>query len=123
MLNKGESFAVISGLEQFHRGVEFNSQITYFRRHNLYLSASYGKWTYEKAAIASIYDDTNELLSQSQMQLKGYNTDNCPPISIYAKNEFNILKGLEININYYRSFKSYTPMLVHNFDNTSYNFV
>lgn len=118
MLNEGEAFAVVAGLEQFHRGVKLSSQITYFRRHNFYLSASYGKWTYEKDATASIYDHTNQLLGQSQMQLKGYNTDNCPPVSVYLKNEFNILKGLEININYYRSFESYTPMLVHNFDNT-----
>lgn len=118
MLNENESFALISGLEQFHRGVEFSSQVTYLRRHNFYLSVSYGKWTYEKTATASVYDTNNQLLSESQMPLKGYNSDNCPPISIYLKNEFNLLKGFELNINYYRSFESYAPMLVHNFDSS-----
>jgi hypothetical protein len=116
MLNEGESFALINGLEQLHRGIEFNSQLTYFRRHNIYLSASYGKWTYKKTATATIYDDNNQLLSQLPMHLEGYQSDNCPPVSIYVKNELNLLKGLEVNINYYRSFESYAPMLVHDFD-------
>ncbi|PTN09016.1 TonB-dependent receptor plug domain-containing protein [Mangrovibacterium marinum] len=118
MLNTEESFALINGLEQFHRGLEFNSQITYLRRHNFYLAISYAKWTYQKSATASVYDNANQLLSRLQMPMKGYNTDNCPPVSMYVKNEFNILKGLEVNINYYRAFKSYAPLLVHDFDET-----
>ncbi|WP_163710904.1 TonB-dependent receptor plug domain-containing protein [Mangrovibacterium lignilyticum] len=118
MLNEGEGFAVLSGLNQFHRGVELNGQMTYFKHYNLYVSASYGKWTFNNSANAAIYDEDNQLLSEADLAFKGYKTDNCPPVSIYAKNEFNLLKGLELNINYYRSFATYAPLLVHDFDNT-----
>ncbi|WP_170154537.1 TonB-dependent receptor [Mangrovibacterium diazotrophicum] len=116
-LNADEEYAVLSGLNQFHRGVELSGQITYFKRYNLHVSASYGKWTFKNSANAKIYDESNQLLSESDLPFDGYKTDNCPPISLYARNEFNLLKGLEINVNYYRSFASYAPLLVHDFDN------
>ena len=118
MLNDNEKFAVLTGLNQLHRGIELSGQITYFKRYNFYVSASYGKWTFKKSANAKIYDEDNLLLTQSKLPLSNYKTDNCPPVSVYARNEFNLLKGLEININYYRSLARYAPMLVHDFDNT-----
>lgn len=118
-LNESEAFAVLSGLNQFHRGAEFSGQMKYFKRYNLYVSASYGKWTFAEGGVAAIYSADNQLVSTADLALKGYNTDNSPPLSLYVKNEFNLLKGLELNVNYYRSFESYAPMLVHDFDNTA----
>lgn len=117
-LNEGEQFAVLSGLAQFHRGAELSGQVTYFKRFNFYLNASVGKWTFSKDAEAAIYNDATELLSTATLPLKSYKTDNAPPVSIYLKNEFNLLKGLELNVNYYRSFKTFAPLLVHDFDET-----
>jgi len=119
LLNAGEEFAVLSGINQFHRGIELSGQMTYFKRYNLHVSASYGKWTFKNAANTKIYDKNNQLLSESDLPFDGYKTDNCPPISLYARNEFNLLKGLEININYYRSFESYAPLMVHDFDSNT----
>ncbi len=115
-LDDGEQFAVISGIDQFHRGLELSGQVTYFKRFNFYLNASYGKWTYSNDPFAEVYDSSNELVSSSKLPFKDYNTDNCPPVSLYLKNEFNLFKGLELNLNYYRSFRSYAPMMVHDFD-------
>jgi len=119
MLNPDEQFAILSGINQFHRGVELNGQITYFKRYNLHVSASYGKWNFRNSASAKIYGEDNLLLSESTLPFDGYQTDNCSPVSIYAKNEFNLLRGLELNINYYRSFETYAPLLVHDFDTSS----
>lgn len=115
-LAAGESYAVITGISQFHRGIEFNSQLTYLRRCNLHLSASLGKWTFAGDAQAAIYDAARQLTGQLTLALNGFDTDNCAPVSLYAKHEINLLKGLEMNVNYYRSFGTYAPLPVHQFD-------
>ncbi|WP_372773880.1 TonB-dependent receptor plug domain-containing protein [Mangrovibacterium sp.] len=118
MLNEDESLAVLSGINQFHRGVEFSGQMKYFKRFNLYVNASYGEWTLDNSVLAQTYDTNNQLVSETNLPFSGYQTDNAAPKSIYIKNEFNFYKGLEINLNYYRSFGTYAPMMVHDFDQT-----
>ncbi len=108
------NYGLVSGANRLHMGVEINNHILY-GRHRLYLSGQYSQWRYNSNAKADIFSKTtNERVDLVELEYNNVHVGNSSPMSLYIRNELNILGGLEFNVNYYHSFMSYAPMLIDN---------
>ncbi len=115
-LENDEQFAFIYDADQLRYGAELSSQLYYYRRFVLYANGSWGKWTYQSDAKSKTYGSDQQLTNEASLPLKGYYIDNAPQLSFYVKNEMRLGKGFFINLNYYRAYNRYAPIMLHDFD-------
>jgi len=114
-LNSYNSYGLVNGLEELHRGIELKTSYKITGNIQLNLNTSLGDWKYTKNVKVQNYDSNNLLKSENELALKNVQIPNAPQFTIYAEAEWRWAHNFYVRLNYYRADQLYAPFLISNF--------
>lgn len=118
-LYAGDSFGLVNGIEELHRGVELKSSYKLTNNFQFNVYGSLGDWTYTKDVSSSLYDANKFVTSQNELWIKGLKIANAPQFTLFAEAEYRWAHNFYIRLNYYRADQLYMPFGLYDFKNVT----
>lgn len=116
-LYAGDSFGLVNGLEELHRGVELKTSYKLTKNFQLNMNGSLGDWTYSNDGQSILFGTDKVVTSQNQLWLKGLKIANAPQFTLFAEAEYRWAHNFYIRLNYYRANQLYMPFGLYDFKN------
>jgi len=92
--------ANISGLNQLHKGIEFEAEYKPSKRLTVRGMVSIGDWTYEDDVHAAVFDDEQNQLGEFTAYLKDVHVGNSAQFTASAAIDYEVFKNFNMNIDY-----------------------
>lgn len=116
-LYAGDSFGLVNGLEELHRGIELKTSYKLTKNFQFAINGSLGDWTYSNDGQSILFGTDKVVTSQNQLWLKGLKIANAPQFTLFAEAEYRWAHNFYIRLNYYRADQLYMPFGLYDFKN------
>lgn len=113
----GDSFGLVNGLAELHKGVELKTSYKLTKNFQLNVNGSLGDWTYSNDGQSILFGTDKVVTSQNQLWLKGLKIANAPQFTLFAEAEYRWAHNFYIRLNYYRADQLYMPFGLYDFKN------